>query len=157
MDFVSPLFLFLFLPLFMLVYSLPLGWFKLIIGIAGSLLFYSWGNALYLLLMVGLVLFMFGIALLADRWRKTSFSIPMLSGWHAFTVLVLVAYKLRMDINYPLVLSYVAIQIIAYYVDVYNSADNCEKDLLKFSFYHIVISQNPGWTDCSLSIGKTTN
>ncbi len=46
LDFASPIFLFLFFPLFILVYRLAGQRGKLVSGILGSLLFYAWGNLL---------------------------------------------------------------------------------------------------------------
>ena len=63
----SPTFLFLFLPVFMLVYYLAAKRAKLIVGIAGSLLFYAWGNLNYVSLMVGLTLFAYLLARGSDR------------------------------------------------------------------------------------------
>jgi len=69
MDFNSPIFLFLLLPVFIILYHLAPQRIKLIIGIVGSLLFYAWGNLNYVSLMVGLTLFAYLLALGIDRWR----------------------------------------------------------------------------------------
>lgn len=135
MDFISPDFLFLFLPLFMLLFFMSGVRIKHILGVVGSLVFYGWGHTNQIYLMIGLVLFTYIIARLMDRWRDSR-SLPFLFwGGIGIVLAVLIGYKLRTDLQYPLGLSYVAFQIIAYIVDVYKSADNSEKDLLKFSFY----------------------
>jgi len=143
MDLISPIFLFLFLPIFILIYSLPWQRFKLAIGIAGSLVFYAWGNPQYVFLMIGLVIFAYLTARLLDRWRGIRLSLFILWGGIILVIALLVAFKLRTDASYPLGLSYVTFQVIAYFVDAYKSKDNCEKDFLKFSFYLLLFPKIP--------------
>lgn len=64
MDFNSPIFLFLFLPLFIFFYQIATKQAKPYIGILGSLLFYSWGYLNHIPLMLGLVFF----CILSSPW-----------------------------------------------------------------------------------------
>lgn len=143
MDLTSPIFLFLFLPIFVLVYSLTVKRLKLLIGITGSILFYSWGNSQHIFLMIGLVLFAYLTARLMDRWRDTRLFLFILWGGIIVTLGLLIGYKLQTSLAYPLGLSYVTFQIIAYFVDVSKNAGNYETDILKFSFYLLLFPKIP--------------
>ena len=135
MNLISPKFLFLFLPVFFLFYSLPFKRLKLGLGIAGSLVFYAWGNSQYLILIIGLLLFAYITGRLQD-WQRGKRSAPFILWSGIFLVIaLLVGFKLRTDAAYPLGLSYVTFQVIAYFVDAQKSRENCENDFLKFSFY----------------------
>lgn len=143
MDFVSPIFQFLFFPLFILGYSFSTRRFKLVIGIAGSFVFYSWGNLQYILLMVGLVLFAYGVAYMLNKWRAEITSRYILWVGIFSVVVLLVVYKLRAEAAYPLGLSYVTFQVISYFVDVHKSNEFYEQDALKFSFYLLLFPKIP--------------
>jgi alginate O-acetyltransferase complex protein AlgI len=143
MNLNTPNFLFLFLPLFILVYSLCNKRIKLVVGIAGSLLFYSWGNSRYLLLMIGLTLFAYLIARGIDYWRAQNISLLVFWMGVLLVLSVLVFFKLRTDISYPLGLSYVTFQVIAYFVEAYKKEEECERDILKFSFYLLLFPKIP--------------
>jgi alginate O-acetyltransferase complex protein AlgI len=143
MNLNTPNFLFLFFPLFILVYSLVKKQLKLMVGIAGSLLFYSWGNSQYLFLMVGLTLFAYLTARGIDQWRGGKISLVLFWTGILLILAVLIGFKLRTDAAYPLGLSYVTFQIIAYLVEVYRRENECEKDILKFSFYLLLFPKIP--------------
>jgi alginate O-acetyltransferase complex protein AlgI len=139
----SPTFLFLFLPVFMLVYYLAAKRAKLIVGIAGSLLFYAWGNLNYVSLMVGLTLFAYLLARGIDRWRDKKVSWLLLWTGILVNVALLILFKLWTGVKYPLGLSYVTFQVIAYLVEVYNKVAESEKDILSFSFYLLLFPKIP--------------
>lgn len=135
MDFVSPAFLFLFLPLFFLIYSLPLKQLKLLLGIAGSLVFYAWGNSQHVFWIIGLILFAYIIGRLQDLYRGKPSALFIAWGGSFLVIALLMGFKIQTNVAYPLGLSYVTFQIISYFVDVQKSSENYEKDFLKFSFY----------------------
>lgn len=143
MDLSTLNFLFLFLPVFTLVYSLLRKQFKLVAGIVGSLIFYAWGNPQHIYLLIGLVLFAYAFALFMDRWRNTKVFLFLLWAGILITLGILLGYKLRTDTAYPLGLSYITFQIIAYFVDAYKNTENCERDILKFSFYLLLFPKIP--------------
>jgi alginate O-acetyltransferase complex protein AlgI len=93
MSFVSPIFLFLFLPLFFLIYYFAPGRVKLVVGIFGSLVFYAWGYLIYVPLMVGLMLFAYLMALGISRWRDQKVSLYLFR----IGVLLIVALWLRLN------------------------------------------------------------
>lgn len=93
--------------------------------------------------MVVLVLFAYLVAVWMDRWRSTRLFLFILWGGIISVLGLLVGYKLQTEVPYPLGLSYVAFQIISYFVDVSKSTGNCEKDILKFSFYLLLFPKIP--------------
>jgi alginate O-acetyltransferase complex protein AlgI len=143
MDLNSPAFLFLFLPVFIILYYLSPGRIKLIIGIAGSLLFYAWGNLNYVALMLGLTLFAYLLAQGIDRWRGQRPSFILLWIGILVNIALLVGFKLWTGVKYPLGLSYVTFQVIAYLAEVHGKAGESEKDILSFSFYLLLFPKIP--------------
>jgi alginate O-acetyltransferase complex protein AlgI len=143
MNLNTPNFLFLFLPLFILAYTLVKNRLKLLLGVAGSLLFYAWGNSQYLYLMVGLSLFAYAIARGIDRWRGKRLSTVILWVGIILNLILFAGFKLRTDVLYPLGLSYVTFQAIAYMIDVHKNADAYEKDILRFLFYLLLFPKIP--------------
>ena len=143
MDINSPNFLFLFLPWFMLGYFFAPQRGKLIIGIAGSLLFYTWGNLIYVPLMVTLTIFTYFLARGIEHWRGQKTAQILLWFGILINIVLLVIFKLWTGIKYPLGLSYVTFQVIAYLLEVYNKTSTSEKDLLAFSFYLLLFPKIP--------------
>lgn len=143
MDFNSPIFLFLFLPLFIFSYHFVGKQVKPYIGILGSLLFYSWGYVNYIPLMFGLVVFAYYLALGIGRWRGQRISLIMLWVGSLVVISSLIVFKQWGSIKYPLGLSYVTFQIIAYLIDVYKNRVDSEKNFIYFSFYLLLFPKIP--------------
>jgi alginate O-acetyltransferase complex protein AlgI len=143
MDFNSPLFLFLFLPVFIFVYYLAESRAKPVIGILGSLLFYAWGNLMYIPLMLGLVVSAYLVARGIDRWKSQKLSLILLWIGILATVALLVVFKSWTGVKYPLGLSYVTFQVIAYLLEVYNNKVAGERNLINFSFYLLLFPKIP--------------
>jgi alginate O-acetyltransferase complex protein AlgI len=129
-GFNSPVFLFVFLPLFVAIFHLSGKRGKIIVGICSSLIFYAWGNLVYIPLMAALILVNY---LLAKRISGGA------SAWLWLGILadigVLVFFKLAHDTPFPLGLSYVSFQLVSYLLDVRKKATGVEDDFLKFAFY----------------------
>ncbi len=143
MNLNSPVFLFLFLPVFIIIYTLVPRQLKRIVGIAGSLLFYAWGNLNYVLLLLSLNLFAYLLAGAINHWRGKPLSRILLWVGILLNVALLVGFKLWTGIKYPLGLSYVTFQVIAYLVDVYSKASEYESDVIAFSFYLLLFPKIP--------------
>jgi len=135
MNFNSPIFLFLFLPTFIFVYYFTGKRAKLFVGILGSILFYAWGNLIFIPLMLGLVIFAYCLSLGINQWRTQKTSFVLLWAGIFLVVALLVGFKFRQNLRYPLGLSYVAFQVIAYFIEVYYKKVDCEKNIINFSFY----------------------
>src|SRR5512138_969571 len=106
MQFNSPVFLLLFLPCFMLVYFLAGPRAKLWLGVLGSLIFYAWGQAAFLPLILGLMLATYVFARGVSQWADTPLS--TISFWLGIflSLGVLVASRLAWPQASPLGLSY---------------------------------------------------
>ncbi len=143
MELNSPIFLFLFLPVFIAVYYFSPQRIKLFLGILGSLLFYAWGNLIYVPLMVGLTLFAYLLGWGINRWRGQNLSFFLLWLGILVNVALLVGFKLWTGVKYPLGLSYVTFQVIAYLIEVYGKASEYEEDILAFSFYLLLFPKIP--------------
>jgi len=143
MEFNSPIFLFLFLPVFIFIYYLAERRAKPVVGILGSLLFYAWGNLTYIPLMAGLVALAYWVALGIDRWRNQRGSIILLWAGIFVNISLLIGFKLWTGVKYPLGLSYVTFQVIAYLFEVYNNKVESERNLINFSFYLLLFPKIP--------------
>ena len=143
MDFNSPIFLFLFLPVFIFIYYLAESRAKPVVGILGSLLFYAWGNFNYIPLMLGLVIFAYLAAQGISRWRNQRLSLYLLWAGILLNIALLIGFKLWIGIKYPLGLSYVTFQVLAYLFEVYNNKVEGEQNLIHFSFYLLLFPKIP--------------
>ncbi len=143
MDLNSPIFLFLFLPLSIFVYYLADRRAKLIVGIIASLLFYAWGNLVYVPLIIGLVIFTYFVARGIERWRSQRYALFLLWAGLLVNITLLIGFKLLPTVKYPLGLSYLTFQVIAYFFEVYNKKVDSEKDFLIFSFYLLLFPKIP--------------
>jgi len=142
-DFNSPIFLFLFLPVFVFVYYFTKNETRLLIGIIGSLLFYAWDDQDHLPLLVGLVVFAYVLSPAINRWRESKRSLVLL--WFGVMVVValLTGFKLWAGVKYPLGLSYVTFQVIAHFIEVYNKKVDGERNIIYFSFYLLLFPKIP--------------
>jgi alginate O-acetyltransferase complex protein AlgI len=154
MNFNTALFLFLFLPFFLVAYFFAQPRWRPVVGILGSLLFYAWGSAANLLWMAGLILFNYWLGLrLADKPAKGLLPLGLV-----VNVGLLAAFKLfaaygldlfsglapifpeRLNgwltsLTFPLGLSYVSFQLISYLLDVNKKAVKPERSPVNFAFY----------------------
>ena len=108
---------------------------KPVVGILGSLLFYAWGNLIYIPLLLGLVIFAYFVARGISRWMNQRLASYLLWVGILANVALLIVFKLWTGIKYPLGLSYLTFQVIAYLFEVYNNKVESEQNLIRFSFY----------------------
>jgi alginate O-acetyltransferase complex protein AlgI len=162
MNFNTALFLFLFLPFFLLTYFFAQPRWRPVVGILGSLLFYAWGSAANLAWMIGLILLNYWLGLrLKDKPAKWLLPLGLI-----LNVGLLAAFKLfaayGMDLflglerflpervngwlgalTFPLGLSYVSFQLISYLLDVHKGAVKAERNLVAFAFYVLMFPKLP--------------
>jgi len=160
MQFNTALFLFLFLPFFLIVYFVAQTKWRLWVGLVASLLFYAWGQAAAIPLMAGIVgvNFALGIQIEKQRTKNKTLSkrflylgilanIGLLAGFK-----LLVTYGIDLfgplatyaperitlwvqDFAFPLGLSYISFQVTSYLIDVSNGTLKAERNLLPFALY----------------------
>lgn len=145
MVFNSLIFIFMFLPLVFLAYTLiPNKMIKTLVLVLCSLLFYSWGQPASLVLMLVTIAWNYltglELALYEGNKRKYIFWIGVL-----FHVLILVIYKytnfilgftsIHIDLALPVGLSFFTFSAISYLADVYMGKSEPQKNLLSLALY----------------------
>jgi alginate O-acetyltransferase complex protein AlgI len=162
MVFASPIFLFLFLPLTLAAYfAFPRAWRNGVLLVT-SLAFYAWGEAPYVVLVLGSVVFnylvgsaiarsgdarsrrlwlAFGVAgnlLVLAIFKYSNFAVAnvnTLAPILAITPIALAAIPL------PLGISFFTFHAISYVVDVYKGNAHAERNLPRFALYILLFPQ----------------
>jgi alginate O-acetyltransferase complex protein AlgI len=158
MIFAEPAFLFAFLPLLLLLYFLfPAVWYRNSVLLLFSLFFYSWGEGIFILVMLGsicwnyffgllmkrnghstspfviLVIGVSGNLLLLGFFKYTDFLVDMLNHfWGAFAMNLLISQP---GIHLPIGISFFTFQSISYLVDVYRGQVSPQRSILKLALY----------------------
>ena len=162
MVFASLIFLFLFLPLNLVLYYLSGNKnYRNILLVVFSFFFYSWGEPVWILVMLFSATVDFVIALLIEQYRKTSWAkfFLILSITVNIGLLVLFKYSafLYQNINdwfglslevptftLPIGISFYTFQTISYVVDVYRNELKAQRSYLKYfmfvSLYHQLVA-----------------
>lgn len=156
MSFNSLAFLFLFLPVCLLVYWLADKRYRNVVLLAASLAFFAWGQWYYLPLMLVVIAANYYLAQRIERLRgEEGRARPTLLISIGLNLILLVFFKLMVSYGaawlagslppgqtswfvqnpLPLGFSYIAFQVISYQVDVYNEVCDSEKNFLNFSLY----------------------
>ena len=162
MVFSSITFLFYFLPVLLLVYFLAPNVCKNYILLAASLLFYAWGEPVYIVLMLLSILVNFLFGLLFEEGLENHASQKMLS-FHlflavGFNVLILFYFKYAgwlisilnhvtggnipaPNLSLPIGISFYTFQALSYVVDVYLRKTKAQKSLVDFALYITMFPQ----------------
>jgi alginate O-acetyltransferase complex protein AlgI len=157
MDLSSPLFLFLFLPVFLLIYLFSAQRFKPTIVLAASIVFLTWGERTALLWLGSILIagYWLGLAIAKTKeagrgpakwlWIGIGINLLLLSFFKFITafpkmgLLWLHIPKILLapisGLAVPIGLSYVTFQMISYLVDVWKGNTPAEKNFVAFSAY----------------------
>lgn len=157
MDLSSPLFLFLFLPVFLSIYLVSARHLKLSIVLGASIIFLTWGEKTALWWLGGILISGYWIGLaIANSKEKGSHSSIWLWLGVGINVAVLFFFKFILANNenvfvrinlpqnliapaaglaVPIGLSYVTFQMISYLVDVWKGNTTVEKNFIALSTY----------------------
>jgi alginate O-acetyltransferase complex protein AlgI len=151
MLFSSILFIFYFLPVFLLGYYLS-GW-RTGALLTGSVVFYVWGEGAYVLLLGALILVNWSAALAIERAQAAKARRVLLTGAIVLDLAVLGVFKYagflahnlnallpgqglpEIDLALPLGISFFTFQLISYLADVYLRAVAPERGLTRFAAY----------------------
>jgi alginate O-acetyltransferase complex protein AlgI len=151
MVFSSVIFIFYFLPLFLLGYYLS-GW-RTGALLVGSAVFYTWGEGLYVVLLLGLIGLNFAGALWLDGQADERRRRSALGGLIAVDLSVLGWFKYAgflaanldkllpgsplpvIHLALPLGISFFTFQLISYQFDVFRRQVEVERDLARFAAY----------------------
>jgi alginate O-acetyltransferase complex protein AlgI len=158
-GFNSPLFLFLFLPLYMAVFYFSGKRGKLLIGIIASLIFYAWGSLKFLPLLVSLILINYFLGWSLGKTLGRKKRLILIWTGIVIDIGILAFFKIWPGVGFPMGLSYISFQLVSYLLDVNKKAIEYEKDLLKFSFYvllfpKILVGPITRYGPLSIQIGK---
>ena len=152
MVFSSVTFLFAFLPATLLgYYVLPRRW-RIAFLLLVSLVFYAWGEPVYVLLMMGSILVNWCIGLLMARWERRKKALLILAVVIDLAMLAVFKYAsflLRTaaalvpaiagnaapDIRLPIGISFFTFQILSYIIDVYRGDAKTQRNLVRFGAY----------------------
>jgi len=159
MLFSSIVFLFTFLPIILVLYYIAPGFLKNIVLLIGSLIFYAWGEPVYIFLMIFSILFNYICGLdIARSLKKRKRARKNLIFTVAVNLCILGFFKyegfvlesinavLPIDIPYrelplPIGISFYTFQILSYIIDVYKGKVEVQKNLLNFAVYVTMFPQ----------------
>mgnify|MGYP006974614497 CR=1 FL=1 len=152
MVFSSILFLFRFLPIFMILYFVAPGRMKNFILFFGSLIFYAWGEPSLIILLIAATIvnyfLAFGIGAAQNRnknaWAKVCVTLAIIFDIAMIGVFKYAAFAVSSvngifgfsfpipEIGLPLGISFYTFQILTYVLDVYRKDTPVQKSYLKF-------------------------
>jgi alginate O-acetyltransferase complex protein AlgI len=150
MVFSSALFIFFFLPLFLLGYFITPKKYRNYTLLVFSLLFYAWGEPVYIILMLlsALINYLFTLLIIKKPYHKKLFltiavvlNLSMLGVFkYADFLLLNVNSILKLNINYlklslPIGISFFTFQALSYTIDVYRNKKVFQKNYFKLLTY----------------------
>ncbi|MCD7836610.1 MAG: MBOAT family protein [Lachnospiraceae bacterium] len=158
MVFSSVVFIFRFLPMFLICYFAVPGRMKNVILLLGSLIFYAWGEPVYVLLMLfsTFVHFALGRGIGAKRGRPAGRAYLAISviinllllGFFKYADFLIQCVNMlfKTDIplpglGLPLGISFYTFQIMSYTIDVYRGDVRAQSNLLDFAVYVTMFPQ----------------
>ena len=149
MVFSSIIFIFFFLPLFLLCYFITKNIKKKnIILLIFSLFFYAWGEPFYIFLMLFMIVVNYYLVIIIDKKKSKS----VLTFLVIFNLLSLLSFKYAnfcisninsilntnismLNISLPIGISFYTFQILSYVIDVYKGKVKAQKDIINLACY----------------------
>lgn len=158
MVFSSVIFLFRFLPIFMICYFVAPGRMKNLILFLGSLLFYAWGEPVYIVLMLFSTVSDYIHGRLIDKYRGRNLAklflvtsivinLSMLGFFKYADFLIQTMNALAgtafplLDLPLPIGISFYTFQTMSYTIDVYRKEARVQKNLLDFGVFVTMFPQ----------------
>ena len=159
MLFSSLTFLLVFLPLTFIIYFLSKDKYKNYVLLLVSLIFYSWGEPKYIILMIASIIFNYYFGILIDKFKKRKnlkklilvlsiiFNIGLLLvfkylGFIFNNISNLFSLDLPMiNIMLPIGISFYTFQILSYVVDVYRKEVKVQKNIFTLATYITLFPQ----------------
>ena len=159
MVFSSIIFMFTFLPLSLLMYYIMPKGMKNLILLLISLIFYAWGEPIYVLLMVFTIIFDYIMARLINKSRNEKIKFKIIFIFTLFiNILILGFFKyygflidninniFNLSIKYkqlalPVGISFYTFQTLSYIVDVYLDKVRVQKNIVSFALYVTMFPQ----------------
>ncbi len=156
MVFSSLLFLFWFLPVFFTIYYLCPARFKNVALLIGSMIFYSWGEPKFLLLLLLSIAVNYAAGVAISHFVKVKRVFLILALVFDFGMLIFfkyvnffidnfnrlgVSHVDNLSLTLPLGISFYTFQIASYVIDVYRGKVSAEKNLLTLGTYLCMFPQ----------------
>lgn len=159
MLFSSLTFIFLFLPILLLIYYIANNKYRNIILLIASLLFYAWGEPKYIILMLISILVNYIFALLIERWdKRITLKKVLLIVSIIFNIGFLFFFKYidfaitninnlfhtnlkTLSLALPIGISFYTFQILSYVVDVYRKDVKAQKNIIMLGTYIALFPQ----------------
>lgn len=149
MVFSSLVFLWVFLPIIFIGYFLIQDKYKNMLLLLGSLIFYAWGEPIYIWLMLCSIFVNYGIGLLMDRYQHKrmllvldiAINIGMLGYFKYFNFLVEIVNSCTgkemelKEITLPIGISFFTFQILSYIIDLYRGHYRAQKNFIHLALY----------------------
>lgn len=177
MLFTSPVFLFIFLPVVLIIYYLSPVKLKNLCLIIFSLFFYSWGEgkALLVLLLMITANYFFGLIIGSSKYKKIWLAAAVIFDlgyifyfkYLVFSLGIFSSFLLKIgksgwtlpEIIMPLGVSFVTFHLISYVFDVYRKEIKAEKNILNFGLYilmfpHLIAGPIVRYKDIGVQIKK---
>ena len=159
MLFSSLEFLFLYLPITLLIYfAVPLKWRNAVL-FAVSLVFYGWGEPVYVFLMLFTILIDYGFGLMVEKWRGSGKDKTALVTAIVINLAILAFFKYcdffiinlaripifsglePLGIEMPIGISFYTFQALSYVIDVYRVDTAAQKNPVNFGAYVTLFPQ----------------
>ena len=140
-------FLFIFLPIVLVLYYICPAKMKNFMLMLASLVFYAWGEPVYVLIMIGATVFGYLIGRLIQKFKNMERKKMALGALIASVVVnlsVLGLYKYagpHIGLALPIGISFFTFQIMSYTIDVYRGKVACQKNLIDFGTYVTMFPQ----------------
>ena len=149
MVFSSIIFLFFFLPAFLLCYHVPKKIkIKNLVLLLFSLLFYAWGEPIYIFLMIFMIIVNYFLTILMDKKKSKAILILLI----VIDLLSLFSFKYlnffidninnifnltinNVNLALPIGISFYTFQILSYVIDVYNKKVKVQKNFINLACY----------------------
>ncbi len=154
MVFASPVFLFIFMPVTLALYwAAPVRWRNALL-LAASLLFYAWGEPVYVLLMLFSIGANYLLALAIDRRRSRGLLVAAVAlnlgmlGAFKYSNLAVSSLNAALGLQLPepglalpVGISFYTFQILSYVIDVWRGSVPVQRSLVKFGAYVTMFPQ----------------
>ena len=150
MLFSSISFLYYFLPIVLILYFVLPKSLKNTVLLVSGLVFYAWGEPIYVFLMIGSILFAYVMGLLTERFRKYAKIFLVLSvvvnlgllGYFKYTDFFIANFNAATGLSVPLLrislpigISFYTFQILSYNIDVYRRTVPAQKNPISLGAY----------------------
>ena len=150
MVFSSPIFLFAFLPLVLLVYFFAPEKFKNIVLLIFSLFFYAWGEPIYVFVMLLVIWLAYKAGLLIEKYQEYKKVTTLISSLAIISVLIYFKYTDFFIITFndlsnedlpllkiimPIGISFYIFQSVSYIIDVYRKTSSAQHSFIKMALY----------------------